>query len=464
MDFNKRIQPPNPKMVRDILAKPPEKESTESFLISIVTPMFGGGEQAGKVNKERPVRESSIRGHLRFWWRATRGAFFKTVGELREREVQIFGDTSIPSNTKIRVNYVKDARYGNATNLNEQKKQVISKEWSSYALFPYSQMNGMNMLASCTFELNVQTSDQKMIKDELYPALWAWINFGGIGSRTRRGCGSLYCENFSPKLFPQYKTYEEWYKGEVARFNIDMVPSDNKREWATLPSDICVQQNEGNIIVLWRNAIEQLKSFRTYKANGKRSVWPEADALRDITGMREARHDTHPKDKGTNIAFPRAAMGLPINFQFKQDRELSRSHSDKREPYTIQLRPGGKNRLSSPLIIKSLATSETMGVGIIFQLIHPDLEALDIVVSEEWTKQNDKQLNIVKERIKKYTLTREHIYKELNYSKNPYKKINTTSAIEAFLQSEEVKQWKSETHSQKTTQSRTRTNKYPSKK
>ncbi|GIQ67002.1 hypothetical protein PACILC2_55700 [Paenibacillus cisolokensis] len=79
--------------------------ASEVFEIQTVTPMIGGSSTPGKVNEKEPVRSASIRGHLRFWWRATRGAAFAEVSDLRRREAEIFGDTETPSRVKIWVSY-----------------------------------------------------------------------------------------------------------------------------------------------------------------------------------------------------------------------------------------------------------------------------------------------------------------------------------------------------------------------
>lgn len=42
--------------------------------VQLVTPMFGGGVVAREVDESHPIRETSIRGQLQFWWRATAGA------------------------------------------------------------------------------------------------------------------------------------------------------------------------------------------------------------------------------------------------------------------------------------------------------------------------------------------------------------------------------------------------------
>ncbi|NPV63073.1 MAG: type III-B CRISPR module RAMP protein Cmr1 [Methanotrichaceae archaeon] len=55
----------------------------------MITPIFGGGVKVGENDLVTPIRASSIRGHLRFWWRATRGARFETSSQLFDREGEI---------------------------------------------------------------------------------------------------------------------------------------------------------------------------------------------------------------------------------------------------------------------------------------------------------------------------------------------------------------------------------------
>ena len=79
----------------------------KTYTIDVITPpLFGGGYEAGKVDPDMPIRASSIRGHLRFWWRATRGAKFDTVEELRQREGEIWGSMENPSPVVVEVDIV----------------------------------------------------------------------------------------------------------------------------------------------------------------------------------------------------------------------------------------------------------------------------------------------------------------------------------------------------------------------
>jgi CRISPR/Cas system CMR-associated protein Cmr1 (group 7 of RAMP superfamily) len=42
--------------------------------VRIVTALYGGGVEAGMIDTLTPFRAPSVRGHLRYWWRATCGA------------------------------------------------------------------------------------------------------------------------------------------------------------------------------------------------------------------------------------------------------------------------------------------------------------------------------------------------------------------------------------------------------
>ncbi|MEZ4851046.1 MAG: type III-B CRISPR module RAMP protein Cmr1 [Bacteroidia bacterium] len=58
-----------------------------TFTCKIITPMFLNGAD-GKTPELRPP---SIKGALRFWWRAVNGHL--GLGELRKMETEIFGGT-----------------------------------------------------------------------------------------------------------------------------------------------------------------------------------------------------------------------------------------------------------------------------------------------------------------------------------------------------------------------------------
>ncbi|MDR0266838.1 MAG: type III-B CRISPR module RAMP protein Cmr1 [Paenibacillus sp.] len=410
--------------------------SRESYLISVVTPVFGGGVKAGELKCQPTIRNSSVRGHLRFWWRATRGAVYKDVSELRKREAQIFGDTKESSRVKIWVS-------PSSPKQSSDQIELKNVNLPSYVIFPYREFYKKNPSFSFdlpyTFELNIQLQDDDL-KKELDPALWAWINFGGIGSRTRRGCGSLYCDTFSPEKTDTVDL-KAWYRKNLVDYELKLEPNP-EREWPTLSNEIQIQRpNDQGIISAWGKVINVYKKFRGTPGFKKRSLWPEADSLRNITDMAVERHkQVHPKGKSRDelFAFPRAQLGLPIIFRFKQDPKHWLKLPQEWEPYDTTLKPKGKNRLASSLITKVIALNEKKGVGAFIKLNQPQIKELELSITVD-DKESDHKKQTA-DQIKNKPISERDIYKKLHYWKNPMG--STDDVIEAFFKSDEVKEWK----------------------
>ena len=100
------------------------------------------------------------------------------------------------------------------------------------------------------------------------------------------------------------------------------------------------------------SALARLQTFRQGPGVGRnrgqdrtpgRSRWPEAEAIRQITGRRLPKHAklSDPVHK-----FPRAAFGMPIIFHFKDHRVG--------DPKDTHLQPEGKERRASPLILRPI--------------------------------------------------------------------------------------------------------------
>lgn len=428
-----------------------------SYKITTVTPMFGGGHEVGKIDEERLVRESTIRGQLRFWWRATRGAAFANVYDLRKREAEIFGDTSRPSNVKVKVERLSEVegfRFGAKDSRtpsylfqqsNDKKQGSVSYECFS----------------KCAFRLYLQWSVEAKALEKTKPfffeelncdlkaALWAWINFGGIGSRTRRGCGSLYCKEFSPTQNDCNKSgFSRWLDRCIKDYRLILPAANGAREWPTLNSKMLLDFRSDGNWKIWRFIIERYRRFRRraprtgdkegkYYRKAGRSYWPEADSIRKILDMAHPKHDTPTHTFRSVTAFPRAELGMPIVFSFNKvqepkERYMKGQHLNKscdREPYKTQLTPANKERLASPLILKTLAFSEECGIGLIAVLNHPSIEELNLKVLEE-RKEREKKVYQVKMN-----------GRCLDYPNSPMKddKQNVyQSAIDAFLNSREV--------------------------
>lgn len=346
-------------------------KNSKIFTIYVVTPLFGGGVEAGKNDPVTVIRGTSIRGQLRFWWRATMGAKYSSIIELKEAEGKIWGTTDIPGPVSIAVKIENQGQSEACASIPPGKSfSNFNKGYPSYALFPFGgnkQQQPSSARKNIVFKLTV-TWERDELKNEVMPALWAWVNFGGLGARTRRGCGSLFCKELAP---PASINLKDWYKNRLQEFNIKI---DNQiRPWPTLGEvgKIKVNMNKTSPIETWNRIIEILRIFRQGQNVGRnpgsdptkpfklgRSRWPEADSLRRITGMSNRNHEnsiTTDED-----AFPRAEFGMPVIFHFISPGDPVPD---------AQLLPEGDNqRMASPIILKPLCTEQDQAYPFIMLL------------------------------------------------------------------------------------------------
>ena len=84
-------------------ARPGYRERT--FDIRNITPVIGGGVVAGAADPVTPVRGTSVRGQLRFWWRAR--ARPRSGESLRDRESVVWGSASKPGLVELEVETVR---------------------------------------------------------------------------------------------------------------------------------------------------------------------------------------------------------------------------------------------------------------------------------------------------------------------------------------------------------------------
>lgn len=224
---------------------------------------------------------------------------------------------------------------------------------------------------------------------ELAAALWAWETFGGIGARTRRGFGALTLTALRREGVaqvvdrpPEARGARAWLDERFRLYCLVGAAPDNVPHLTQRPDyKLCAQGTSGKAV--WRALGESLKAFRQprrpgYARQGQRpsrygrSKWPEPDAVRDIAGTAYEDQNDPAHNHSTPIyspsiaAFPRAAFGLPISFEFHKDQ------TDPRRAKTID--PPGKNtlegddpaheRFTSPLILRPLRCANNSVVGL----------------------------------------------------------------------------------------------------
>lgn len=427
-----------PKAIPECPQKPiPKFDAVHRYEIELVTPMFGGGVQRQVNDSTFPIRPTAIRGQLQFWWRATVGAQYATLAELRAAQTEVWGSTERASRVQVRVENLSTtqpeacARY--EMDRNHMGTYRTMPIWNApfanmalpYALFPFQGQlaDGRRQIksepASCIhqarFRLTITCNSPVDFSRDIEPALWAWINFGGLGGRTRRGCGAITCKAFAPKDADDLKA--AWM-----RFAPGLFPH---QEWPTLAECLMLRTTEqpGDPISVWSYVIGKFRHFRQGEGLGRnagrqanrpgRSRYPEPETLRRVTRQRLERHvrlAQIPDD-----AFPRAEIGLPIVFHFQEQGEPPETTL-----YPSSGRDGKKReRMASPLILKPLALQDGKAIPLILRLRTPSLEGVEL-------RRGETSLNLpITTAIRDPRLS--------SYPNSPLAGSPNGSAIEAFL-------------------------------
>ncbi len=377
---------------------------TRSYTIELVTPMFGGGVKAGEPDPSMPIRPTEIRGQLRFWWRATRGANYLSCTELRNAEGEIWGTTDKASRVIVRVEAVDfpkpepcatyqwnpNARGGQGGWRLTWNEPFLAHREVTYALFPFQgkqpppRRNARidTPPAKCflhgSFKLILEFP--KELSDDVETALRAWLYFGGLGARTRRGCGSLWCKD----LAPQNSCDLQQVLTSTLTAKRGSSPS-----WPVWAHTVLIGNDSHSPLGAWEEVIKLLKKMRQGIGLGRdpgrnrnrpgRSRWPEAESVREITGYRSPAR--RRQQYIPNNAFPRAEFGLPIVFHFKdQGDPPGNPQDDDYVLYPKGTNPNGNDleRMASPLILKPLALTQTSALPLIVWLQTPELCGVEL--------------------------------------------------------------------------------------
>lgn len=338
------LPPVSDEELKKIAARRTEEEKT--YTIKLITPMYGGGVVAGENEQDRPVRVPSVRGNLRFWWRATRGTAFPSLEELKRREADIWGSTERASPTWVEVDCTP---YNQSRDYNGDYGFDNRYGPEFYAVFPAANQENRHNLVKEGLSFTLRLHYRKEYEMDVQCAAWAWVNFGGLGARTRKGCGALFCRELAPK---NAETFGTWLKENLQRYG---VTSSVVSKLPYLSKKILFGKAEGAALTAWSKGLAAIKEFRQGKgfARGKgsegrpgRSYWPEPDTIRRAL---KSHAPAHTPDPNKPDGFPRALFGLPIVFHFRDER----AGDPSTEAY-----PKGKKRMASPVLIKPLGTQD----------------------------------------------------------------------------------------------------------
>jgi len=152
------------------------------FECEIVTPMFLHGADPQRAE----LRVPSIKGALRFWWRAIYGSC--NIQKMYEEESGLFGNTSTKSCVKICII---------ENNLSSPSQDKISKTTFNiyeYLAYGYRVKDTIKQhIDKGSFKIRV--SYPKSQEGEISNALQCLFSYSGLGSKSRNGFGSIQCKD-----------------------------------------------------------------------------------------------------------------------------------------------------------------------------------------------------------------------------------------------------------------------------
>lgn len=396
---------PSPALTRHLPEISPPRQARDHLrqevvlALQAITPIIGGGVEASEPDVVDVVRVPAIRGQLRRWWRTLYHEARESVDTLYRREAELWGGVDLPVHQENEPRARRSRVVVSAQITDPGKVEPAGwhdsrggwvkafPRWSigaklGYALFPlqvdkeeraaHRGSGGLPTRAVRTglrFRLRLEvtgTEDEAKADENLRQvlgALWAWVHFGGLGARTRRGFGAL--EVVAPL---ELRTSAE----SVGRSWLPLFHSPDPgaaRGWSEQAAQLgafqpgpltslrmMVGAEQPNVGRAHEELVDLLRIFRQGGNVGRdpgdrrpgRSRWPEAHLLRVLRDP-DARY-AHPPDPeikrlvlDRQVGTPRAAFGLPLQFQFK----------DPADQYAnARLLPLAGSRRPSPLLLR----------------------------------------------------------------------------------------------------------------
>lgn len=349
-------------------------ESITTLRVKVITPVLGGGVESFVPDDIDGVRVPSIRGALRWWWRAMHSHL--DLSELRQQEQQLWGgvgrnaaENASASRVRIDVKLIHKSQAEPAGKHERRDGKLRSLPvWTGgtdygYALFPLQQpddarrnftspgdMPTKDWRRQLEFELRIQLEDDSL-RQTFFDALTLWLLFGGYGARTRRGFGALDTD------FATFDDALTILKRMGKAHNIDR-PS--------LAGCTLLEGPPGKPEDAHRFLLKTLATFRQGKDVGRnpgrererpgRSRWPEADSLRKLSGKRFSLHPINDRLLKQPNA-PRAEFGLPIIVQFKDGEDkaanatLASSEAGGRFASPVIMRPVRRGNAYVPIVL-----------------------------------------------------------------------------------------------------------------
>lgn len=286
----------------------------------IVTPMFLGGENQQADDKQ--FRNASFKGALRFWWRALNwGRALRDAGPqptaalqlLHQREGDLFGLASDGKDSRqSQVQIHSDLRGARS-----QKSDAVPAGIGylmGQGLKERTYLEGGNLTLRMNFKPGMAEADIQSVEQ----AAIALGLFGGLGSRARKGLGSLALHQLERQGQPvrDFATVES-----IAAFiqALDFsAPADAPLSAFTRATRIDVSASAGKALDALAAIGNELQLYRGYGRHNPRTNQHEVNGQKALQIFSEDHHNVLAATQGSRLQqLPkRAVFGLPHNYFF----------------------------------------------------------------------------------------------------------------------------------------------------
>lgn len=371
--------------------------ATITIQIETITPLFlGGAETRGKIPEHQPppnpeLRTPSIRGALRYWYRALMGALLvpqhNFLDELRRNETALFGgaaDEKRGIGQSALSLHIKNPVIEDKYIQTYQRENHLPGKNYLYWSMEKTKQEGVEVTARKFVQsgfpidlvLRSRFGQDEKQRDEVFAAIWLLVRFGGVGSRSRRGAGNLQIRSISadaPEIvsklpFSVQAATPQELAAELTNGIATLlkhfkkthfsVPPDEAKQFDVLHPNLC------RVFVLdktYESADEALNAigllfqkFRNRRKPDINTVWNSIDNRVPLTQPVQ-----------------RAAFGLPIQFFYKHSGDKATLQTENYE------------RRASPLCLKVERLSDKKHYAVVVTWFQsdflPDKEQLKLV-------------------------------------------------------------------------------------
>lgn len=312
----------------------------------VTTPMFMSGHDQQKAEFRIP----SLLGALRFWYRATAPAdLLYNISKLREAEEKLFGSTGTGQAAFLVRTDTSGKVTADASTLETRNRYGVT--YLGYGPISYrgaqrSYIKGESLI-KIRFIFRPVVKEQKPPDQEGFKrALKAFILFGGLGSRSRHGFGSvtlLTLKDEDGNHFWRAPRNKEELQTEISSFINALALKDKTKEPSytafSSESRIIISKTKMDPLNLLDEIGREMIRYRSYgrNVNGKYTLPGQMGKAEQFF---KSDHDLILRNLHNNKKEhpQRVEFGLPHNYRFSHGLE-------------VKIRGTASDRRASPLFI-----------------------------------------------------------------------------------------------------------------